>query len=178
MISYKVKKLTAMMLSAFSVIASAENFTEVRNVFFPPVPENWSQKIENNAVIYSAPITKKGEEPVSVVKLTYSRSTGGKTAETLIDEFMEVKHCDSKQKIGKEFYMTSCKFAKTDAIFVGEVDNMYSIEVIGTYTHEAKAVVNKYLNDIVKGKRTFKDRSIAEREQGQETVPAVALEDQ
>lgn len=151
------------LLGVAAATVNAENLTEVRNAFFPPVPDNWTLKIENNTVIYSAPVLKQGEDPVSVIKLAYSRATADKTAENLIDDFIKLKHCEKKLQIGKDFYMASCKLAGVDAIFVGEVNNMYRIEVQGIYTTEAKSIVNKYLNDIVKGKRTFKDRTVADK---------------
>ncbi len=160
----KIKLGCALLLSVAATVVNAENLVEVRNAFYPPVPENWTQKIQNKEVIYSAPVIKTGEDPISVVKLSYSRATAEKTAENLIDDFIKLKHCENKQKIGKDFFMTSCKLAKVDAIFVGEVNNMYRIEVHGVYTPEAKSIVNKYLNDIVKGKRTFKDRTVADQE--------------
>lgn len=58
--------------------------------------------------------------------------------------------------------MTTCKLASTDAVFVGENNNMYTVEISGVYTREAKDIVNKYLNDIVKGKFVFKDRLIGD----------------
>lgn len=164
------------MLGVAATVVNAENLTEVRNAFFPPVPDNWTLKIENNTLIYSAPVQKQGEEPASVIKLAYSRATADKTAENLIDDFIKLKHCENKQQIGKDFYMTSCKLAKVDAIFVGEVNNMYRIEVQGVYSSEAKGIVNKYLNDIVKGKRTFKDRTVADKMTGDEQSSSGAVE--
>ncbi len=164
-----------LILGVATTVVNAENLTEVRNAFFPPVPDNWTQKIENNTVIYSAPVLKQGEAPLSIIRLTYSRATAEKTAENLIDDFIKLKHCENKQQIGKDFYMTSCKLAKVDAIFVGEVNNMYRIEVQGVYTTEAKNIVNKYLNDIVKGKRTFKDRTVADKIAGDEQSSSSAI---
>ena len=134
----------------------------IRIAYFPPVPEFWTQIIDHNTVVYRSAPGDKDQKPLTEVRLTYSRDTGGKAVSEICDEYVKQKRCSQKERLGKGFYMTICKLASTDAVFVGENNNMYTVEISGVYTREAKDIVNKYLNDIVKGKFVFKDRLIGD----------------
>ena len=148
-------------LSSFSLYAK-EDSSEIRNVYFPPVPEFWEQRIEGQSIVYSAPVAKQGEKSPTEIKITYTRRTLGRDAIAMIKEYGKSHQCSSERQLGVGFYMTSRKDYGTDAIFIGEPDNLYEVEISGIYTREAKELVSRYLSEIIKGKRTFLDRSIGD----------------
>ena len=48
-------------------------------------------------------------------------------------------------------------------VIVGEINNMYTVEIIGDYSTVAMGLINTYVTQIVTGKRTFDDREIGDR---------------
>lgn len=149
----------ALLLLATQALCEDE---QIRIAYFPPVPEFWTQSIDHNTVVYKSPSGEQDKKALTEVRLTYSRDTKGRNAEQICDDYVKQKRCSPKERLGKGFFMTSCKLASVDAVFVGESDNMYTVEITGLYTREAKDLVNKYLNDIVKGKFVFRDRFIGD----------------
>lgn len=156
----------------YSILAAAALFTvllpytacaEIKSAFLPAVPESWNMTIDGKTVIYSAPVAKKGEKPATVVKFTYTRATKGRDAAAVMDEYIRVHQCSPKTEQGKGFYTTSCATVSTDAVVVGEPDNMYTLEVVGLYNQASTNLINSYLNEIINGKRTFEDRDIGEK---------------
>lgn len=153
--------LGVLTLSSFSVCAK-EDASEIRNVYFPPVPEFWEQSIEGQSIVYSAPSAQQGGKSPTEIKITYTRRTDGRDALAMIKEYGKLHQCATERQLGVGFYMTSCKDYGTDAIFIGEPNNLYEVEISGIYTREAKDLVSRYLSEIIKGKRTFLDRSIGD----------------
>lgn len=146
-----------------AVLTSLTVAADIRTAYFPPVPDGWDVKIDNTTVIYASSGRNERNEPISQVKFTYSRATHGMDAAALADEFITRNRCSPKVEQGKGFYTSGCKVLGMDVIFIGEVNNCYRIEISGMYTREATALVNKYVNDVVRGKRTFEDRDIGEK---------------
>lgn len=152
----------AAVLTACALMADAA-VADVRTAYFPPVPEGWSVRIDNTTVVYSSAARNEHNGPLSQLKFTYSRSTHGMDAAGVADDFIERNRCSPKVEQGKGFYTAGCKLLGTDVIVIGEVNNVYRIEITGSYSREVTMLLNKYVNDIVRGKRTFEDRDIGEK---------------
>ena len=135
----------------------------IRFASLPPVPEGWNVSIEGKTVLYSSPgISSRDPTPAATVRFGYSASTRGLTAKALVEQYSERYKCRKSQRLGFCFYSTSCPSLGIDFIAVGEVDNLYTIEINGRYTRESVGLVNTYLTEVVSGKYTFLDRNIGE----------------
>lgn len=154
-------KFAAAMAAGAMIACSA--VADVRTAYLPPVPDGWSVRVDNTTVVYSSAARNEQNGPLSQVKFTYSRSTHGLDAAGVADEYIERNRCSPKVEQGKGFYTSGCKLMGTDVIVIGEVNNVYRIEVTGSYSREVTMLLNKYVNDIVRGKRTFEDRDIGEK---------------
>lgn len=168
-------KLNAVLLAAV-VFAVGTAQAAIRTAFFPPVPESWTQEIEGKAVVYKSPVVPKVQpEPLTQVRFTYSKATNGQDALSYAQDFIKKNSCTKAVEQGKGFYTTSCSTLGEDAVIIGEPDNMYLIEISGEYTNVAMDMINGYLNSIVKGKRTFNDRDIGEKDYDRTPPAPVAV---
>ncbi len=154
------KLLQIVSLASVSSLALANT----QMAYFPPVPESWDVKIENNSIEYTSPVNKKTQpQPKSRVKFVYTKNTETKDATTLAEEYSKTHECNPPKLQGKGFYTISCPTISRDAVIVGEVNNMYTIELTGERTPESIGLINTYVTSIVNGKRTFEDREIGEK---------------
>lgn len=135
-------------------------------VYFPAVPFGWKISIDNNVVTYSNAVKQKVRNETTMkgtfIKMRYTRKTSRMDASRYMDSYMNAHACTEKIEQGKGFYTTSCVTTNTYAIVIGEVDNMYIIELTGDYNNAARAIIENYVGSIVRGKRVFADRSIGE----------------
>lgn len=151
---------------AVALVFSTQAFATsvIRPAYFPAVPESWGVAIVGNTVEYSSPTNPKTQkQPKTVVRFTYSRSTNQKDAKTIIDEYVKNNGCKSPIQQGKGFYTASCASIDRDVVVVGEVSNMYTVELCGEYDRIAISIINAYINSVINGKRTFEDREIGEK---------------
>lgn len=140
---------------------SAVGFTVVP---FPPVPENWTQSVVGNAVEYYSPVPRGKKVSDSVVRITYTRNTGGRDALGYINDYAAKSRCDTTSKVGRGFYTTACPEINTYAVAIGEKDNLYLIELTGVYDNRCQALIEDYVRTIITGKHTFIDRYIGDVE--------------
>lgn len=138
-------------------------------VYFPAVPFGWDVKVENNTVSYihaeaPDPATGRKASPGSAttIKMRYTRKTSRMDAAAYMDNYVNTHSCELKVKQGTGFYTTACMSTNTYAIVIGEVDNMYIIELIGQYNSAARAIIEHYVGSIVNGKHVFADRTIGD----------------
>lgn len=142
----------------YSVTANA-----VQVAYFPPVPESWNVTVEGDTVVYSSPVNRKTQPtPSSIVRFTYSKRTKGKDAQNVIDDYVKNNQCKEAKNLGKGFYTASCPNISRDVVVIGEVNNMYTVEISGDYNTVSTNLINTYVNSIVNGKRTFDNRDIGE----------------
>ncbi|MGN0909177.1 MAG: hypothetical protein ACI4NA_06115 [Succinivibrio sp.] len=142
--------------------ADGDDNSGVRAAFFPPVPETWSMSIDGKTVVYSSPVPKGSKVPATEVRITYTKDTGGRDAAAYADDYIRLNHCAPKSGHGKGFYTTNCQTAGKDAVIIGESDNLYLIELKGVYNQVSTDLINQYVNAVISGKRTFRDRDIGE----------------
>lgn len=144
---------------------SPDDKLELKVTHFPPVPESWTMSLEDKTVIYSSPVVPKVQpEPATVLRFTYTKATLGKDARLYATDYAQAKKCELPVKRGKGFYTIGCSIMGSDVVVIGEPDNMYMIEIQGKYSKEATDLLSDYLNAIISGKRTFRDRSIGDRD--------------
>lgn len=159
-------KLTKL-LALIGVGAALECFNAnaaIQIAYFPPVPESWNVTIEANTVIYTSPIDKKTQPtPRTTLRFNYSKATNGQDAYDLIRDYVKKNSCRQTKQLGKGFYTASCPSMSRDVVIVGEINNMYTVEIIGDYSTVAMGLINTYVTQIVTGKRTFDDREIGDR---------------
>lgn len=135
----------------------------IRPVHFPPVPYGWQIEVkEDNTVSYYHKKSKKSEEIDTTINMRYTRRTIDLDAAAFMDDYVRTHSCEDKQQQGHGFYTTSCGVTNTYAIVIGEINNMYLIELKGSYSSAASAIIGDYVNSIVSGKKVFKDRNIGE----------------
>ena len=147
-------------------ICSLAYATRLQMVYFPPVPENWTMKVEGTTVEYYSPVNSKtSRNPRTVLRLQYTKKHADKDAKTLAEEYSKEHECKPPKQQGKGFYTISCPLIQRDAVVVGEPGNMYHIELSGDRVQEAMDLINSYVTAIVNGKRTFEDREIGEKVQ-------------
>lgn len=79
-----------------------------------------------------------------------------------MNDYVIKNNCAEKSQQGNGFYTTSCRKSNTYAIVIGEVDNLYLIELIGNYNHAAQAIIEQYVGNIVNGKKVFANRDIGD----------------
>lgn len=147
--------------AAPAALAGADD-GDVRAAFFPPVPETWTMSVDGKTVVYSSPVPKESKEPATQVRITYTKDTGGKDAAAYADDYVRLNRCAPKAGYGKGFYTTNCQTAGKDAVIIGESDNLYLIELKGVYNQVSTDLINGYVNAVISGKHTFRDRDIGE----------------
>lgn len=141
-------------------------------VYFPAVPFGWDIRIKkDNSVVYTnePPQQKREFEedenagPMGTqIVMRYTRKTRRMNAAQFADSYINTHGCSTKEEQGNGFYTTACVTSNTYTIIIGEVDNMYIIELSGDYNSAARAIVENYVGAITSGKRVFNDRSIGE----------------
>lgn len=136
--------------------------TAVQVAYFPPVPESWNVTVEGDTVVYSSPVNKTQPTPNSTIRFTYSKRTLGKDAKKVVDDYVNQNQCKEAKTLGKGFYTASCPNIGRDVVVIGEVNNMYTVEISGDYNTVSTNLINVYVNSIVNGKRTFDNRDIGE----------------
>lgn len=142
---------------------SQEYMRNIVPVYFPPVPFGWSISVDDNVVRYvNVAAAKGGKGQGTTIKMRYTRKTSRMDASTYMDWYIHNNSCSEKVTQGNGFYTTSCVNSNTYTIVLGEVNNMYIIELIGDYNAAARAIIENYVGSIVRGKRVFADRSIGE----------------
>ncbi len=135
---------------------------KARVAHFPPLPDGWTLTVnDDNSINYKSPANANGES-VSNVRFLYTKRTSGMDAFEYAQDYAETNVCADPIIQGVGFYTVSCKTSQTDAVIIGEPNNMYLIEVMGEYSSVSINMINSYLNDIVSGKHTFKNRDIGE----------------
>ena len=160
----RFKALKSLLLIATLSFAIQSLASIIRPAFLPAVPESWGVAIIGTTVEYTSPVNPKTQKvPKTIVRFTYSRRTNNKDAKTIIDEYVKSNGCKSPKQLGKGFYSASCSNIGRDVVVVGEISNMYTIELSGEYDRIAIDLINTYVNSIVNGKRTFEDREIGEK---------------
>ncbi len=146
------------------VLFCVSSYAETQMAYFPPVPESWNVKVEGTTVEYSSPVNKKTQpQPKTMVRFQYTKTTMDKDATTLASEYSKSHECNEPREQGKSFFTISCPNISRNAVIVGEPNNMYTIELTGEVSPEAKMLLNTYVTSIVNGKRTFEDREIGEK---------------
>ncbi|MGN1281996.1 MAG: hypothetical protein ACI4UM_08885 [Succinivibrio sp.] len=144
-------------------VVSFAAVSAVQLAYFPPVPESWTLTIEGNTVVYASPTNKKTQPlPKTTIRINYSKRTASKDALGIISEYVKQNTCNEPKQLGRGFYTASCPNMGRDIVVIGELNNMYSIEISGEYSSIAKNLINTYVNSIVNGKRIFEDREIGE----------------
>lgn len=156
-------RLAACLVMLSAVWGLAQAATEIRSAHFPPVPEGWNIKIDGQTVIYTAPKRGESQRPSSILRFTHTKNTAGQDAQGFMESYISNNNCSKEKKLGKGFYTVSCRRKATDAVVVGEENNLYLLEITGEYSKVAVSLLNTYLNEIVKGKHTFEDRDIGEK---------------
>ena len=158
-------KLTLALCALFTTWANAFE-VKIEPARFPAVPDKWKVEIMDNTVIYSAPLDAKKNAIPTTIKLTYTKKTNNQEARGFIDAYSMSHQCTDIKKVAHGFYTTTCKGLDTYAIAIGEVSNMYLIELTGMYDACAKSVINSYIKNITTGKHVFYDRSIGDERCG------------
>ncbi|MGN0914898.1 MAG: hypothetical protein ACI4NE_00900 [Succinivibrio sp.] len=153
------------LVSALTLYAAA-CFADVKVAYFPPVPESWNVSIEGHTVVYTSPASKdknrKSKTPLTTMRFTYSKATSGKDAYEVISEYVKQNKCKAAVEQRKGLFTASCPDISRDIVVIGEVNNLYQIEISGQYNATSMRVINEYINNIVSGKMTFVDREIGE----------------
>ena len=145
-----------------AVVKKVEPSTIIRPVHFPPVPVGWTMDVINNKVEYQSPINLKTNNSDTIIDFTYTIDTKGMDAKKYAESYVKEKECSKAKALGKGFYTTSCETLNTYAIFIGEVDNLYKIELHGDYASDASVLIKNYVNEIINGKHVFNDRTIGD----------------
>lgn len=144
------------------IFASFKAFSYVEPVYFPPVPENWTQEISGISVIYKSKADTNGYSATQV-KITYTNNTQGKDAQTIADEFAKSNACKTPKVEGKGFFSLSCPSIETSAVIIGESNNLYQIEISGELSQAGVALIQDYVRKIINGKLVFEDRTIGSK---------------
>ncbi len=143
--------------------------TEVDIVPFPPVPLRWTQSISGTSVIYTSPQDKPSDSREqnentatlsSEVRITYTKRTQGMDAYGYINAFVSKHQCRAPLRVGVGFYTAACPDSGSNVVVIGEVGNLYLIEISGIYDRSVKALVEGYVRAIISGKRVFHDRNV------------------
>ncbi|MCR5084153.1 MAG: hypothetical protein K6A65_01455 [Succinivibrionaceae bacterium] len=157
--------VAALALAMLPALAQGEvNNSEVRPAYFPPVPMDWTQRIQNNAVEYLSPrdeFTRKGPPP-TIIRFGYSRHTEDMPAEEYARHYSMLNQCEQPVQRGIGFFSVKCNDINTFALVIGELDNMYTLEMIGVVQPEGRRIMEQYLNNIIGGRHTFRDRNIGD----------------
>jgi hypothetical protein len=158
----RIPRTVLALAAAAQALAASADDVEVRAAFFPPVPETWTMAVEGKTVVYSSPVPKGSKNPATQVRITYTKDTGGRDAAAYADDYASLNKCAAKARHGKGFYTTNCQTAGKDAVIIGESDNLYLIELKGIYNQVSTELINTYVNTVISGKHTFRDRDIGE----------------
>lgn len=158
-------KLTLALCALISTCANALE-VKIEAARFPAVPDKWNIEVLDNAVIYTAPLDAKKNAIPTTVKLTYTKKTNNQEARGFIDAYSMSHQCSDIKRVAHGFYTTTCKGSDTFAIAIGEVSNMYLIELTGIYDASAKSIINSYIKNITTGKHVFYDRTIGDERFG------------
>lgn len=142
---------------------AAPTMNDIVPVHSPPVPEGWKQTLMGNVLIYTAPKVK-GQEEDTILRFTYSRNTHMQDAETFAQTYGTGHKCETTTKLGHGFYTLKCGAESTFTIVIGEVDNLYLIEMKGLADDASKTIVNNYLKELINGKHVFMDRFVGDEE--------------
>lgn len=139
-----------------------EQSQQIDFVPFPAVPLRWTQESSGKSVIYKSPegIGIDGETVTSEVRIIYTKRTHGQDAQGFINSYITELKCDAAKRVGVGFYTAACPSAEANVIAIGELGNMYQIEITGVYDRAVKALVEGCVRQVVGGKRVFRDRNI------------------
>lgn len=150
----------AVLLSACLASAAFANI-DVVPVPAPPVPEGWSVKLLDKVLIYEPPKIKGG--PDFQLRFTYTRNSHEEDAAAYSKTYAAAHKCEYNKQIGVGFFTLKCEEENIFAIVIGEVNNMYLIEVKGQANEAVKIVVNNYLKELINGKHVFVNRHIGDQ---------------
>lgn len=143
-------------------------------VYFPAVPFGWKVEVDSNENVvkythqddpnstYGSFINGQSSPMSTTIKMYYTRKTMYRDAAAYMNDYVIKNNCAEKSQQGNGFYTTSCRKSNTYAIVIGEVDNLYLIELIGNYNHAAQAIIEQYVGNIVNGKKVFANRDIGD----------------
>ena len=128
----------------------------IEPVYYPPVPFGWQVA-----------------DHTTTIKMFYTRKTANMDAERYMSNYVYNHSCTNMFKQGTGFYTADCLESNTYAIVIGEVDNMYVIELTGDYNNAARAIIEGYVSSIISGKKVFADRNIGNM-RDRDSSPSVA----
>ena len=133
----------------------------IEPVYYPPVPFGWQVVVgSDNSVSYVHANQSEGADHTTTIKMFYTRKTAKMDAERYMRNYVYNHSCTNMFKQGTGFYTADCLESNTYAIVIGEVDNMYVIELTGDYNNAARAIIEGYVSSIIMGKKVFADRNI------------------
>ena len=133
----------------------------IEPVYYPPVPFGWQVVVgTDNSVSYVHANQSEGADHTTTIKMFYTRKTANMDAERYMSNYVYNHSCTNMFKQGTGFYTADCLETNTYAIVIGEVDNMYVIELTGDYNNAARAIIEGYVSSIISGKKVFADRNI------------------
>lgn len=146
----------------------------IEPVYYPPVPFGWQVVVgTDNSVSYVHANQSEGADHTTTIKMFYTRKTANMDAERYMSNYVYNHSCTNMFKQGTGFYTADCLESNTYAIVIGEVDNMYVIELTGDYNNAARAIIEGYVSSIITGKKVFADRNIGNM-RDRDGSPAVA----
>ena len=146
----------------------------IEPVYYPPVPFGWQVVVgTDNSVSYVHANQSEGADHTTTIKMFYTRKTANMDAERYMRNYVYNHSCTNMFKQGTGFYTADCLESNTYAIVIGEVDNMYVIELTGDYNNAARAIIEGYVSSIITGKKVFADRNIGNM-RDRDGSPAVA----
>ena len=146
----------------------------IEPVYFPPVPFGWQVVVGNdNTVSYVHANQSEVADHTTTIKMFYTRKTANMDAERYMSNYVYNHSCTNMFKQGTGFYTADCLETNTYAIVIGEVDNLYVIELTGDYNNAARAIIEGYVSSIISGKKVFADRNIGNM-RDRDGSPAVA----
>lgn len=150
----------------------------IEPVYYPPVPFGWQVVINNdNTVSYIHANASDGADHTTTIKMRYTRKTANMDAECYMRNYTYSHSCTNMFKQGTGFYTADCLESNTFAIVIGEVDNLYVIELTGDYSNAARAIIESYVSDIITGKKVFADRNIGNMRDRDDMPPAEVAPD-
>ena len=146
----------------------------IEPVYYPPVPFGWQVVVgTDNSVSYVHANQGEGADHTTTIKMFYTRKTANMDAERYMSNYVYNHSCTNMFKQGTGFYTADCLESNTYAIVIGEVDNMYVIELTGDYNNAARAIIEGYVSSIISGKKVFADRNIGNM-RDRDSSPSVA----
>lgn len=142
--------------------ANASKSFKPSPVHTPEVPFGWSQSIQGKSIEYVSNKLDDKKAPATIVRLTYTKATQGQGAKGYMQAFAKKNFCEEPNRVGHGFYTVNCKDLNTYAIVIGEVSNLYLIELSGDVDAVAKNLIDSYIKGITTGKHVFHDRDIGD----------------